>query len=773
MKYNFRTNSIWLSSSILLILSILKTHCQVLRKPYPNVFRDNVRGRQYPNEYYDRYSPNVRYHAWDSSSSVPIGFNSVYSDSRCLKNRAQQINDDSSVSVSLRVGDVVGTYVYLCDGPGVSEHDRPDNRLNQPPKIYKNITIFLGIPYALPPTPEDDRRFRPPQVQPHFASKRTVQYRSSCPQQPVYTGIKTGITDTDENCLYLNVFSPSVTSNEKYAVMVYIHGGDWDHGSANTFPAQMLAASQEVVVVTFNYRLGPLGFYGNGENSSAGNFGLLDQALAIEWVYDNIEAFKGDNERITLFGPGVGAASAGIHAFSLRLGKKIRRVIAQSGSAVADWAVTRSNYTVVHQSKEYASLYNCNFQSSYRTVTCLQGAPLNFFESTYFKPSVGWYPWTPVIDFCTRGVSRGILPDLPENLIKSPDRNFHDDFAYLTGVTKDEAVSMLLQDPDLKRNSLRVTKEKLERKIREFSSVFNYTLDIPALTKAIQFMYMPKEKDAENETLLRESYVNMMSDSYFKAPTDKMVKLLLQQNIRTYMYVLNNSLDGLHYVQGNPRNSSFWEDVVPHDTEYYLVTGAPFMDYKLYPSGLNLHEARWTEADRNLSMFLMTAWANFAKFGNPTPAKLFDSILWEPVDLKHMQYLLVNSTNYTSVMMSSYHQKESQFWNSYLPTLMKQDFFPTTYCQPLYEEWQNQKHIYEASLWGVLAAIALSIILCVLCTCLYCRAKSKHIVSTEDIPDAVSITPSSIDTLLHMKRMEAGNKYLAERLRGEQKHTSV
>ncbi|GIY83490.1 bile salt-activated lipase [Caerostris darwini] len=769
MKSIFKRDFTYLLSLLLLITSILKIDGQVLKNRYFDTVRQNVRGRQYPNEYYDRYSPYDRY---PNPSSIPTGFNSIYSDSRCLKNRAQQINDDGSVSVSLRVGDVVGTYVYLCDGPGVSEHDRPDNRLNQPPKVFKNITVFLGIPYALPPTPEDDRRFRPPQVQPHFASKRTVRYQSSCPQLSIYTGPKMGITHTDENCLYLNVFSPSVISNEKYAVMVYIHGGDWDHGSANIFPAQMLAASQEVVVVTFNYRLGPLGFYATGENSSAGNFGLLDQALAIEWVYDNIEAFRGDNERITLFGPGVGAASAGIHAFSHRLGKKIRRVIAQSGSAVADWAIIRSNYTVVHQSKEYASLYNCNFQSSYRTVTCLRGAPLNFFESTHFRPTVGWHPWSPVVDVCTRDGSRGILPDIPENMIKFHYENAHDDFAYLTGVTKDEAVSLLLNDPDLKKNSYRISKDKLEGKIREFSSIFNYTLDIPALKKAIQFMYMPKEKDSANETLLRESYINMLSDSYFKAPNDKMVKLLLQRDIRTYMYVLNNSLDGLKFVHGNPR--SFWEEMVPHDTEYYLVTGAPFMDPKLYPSSLSLEEAKWTEADRNLSLLFMTSWANFAKFGNPTPAKLFDSILWDPVDLKHMQYLSINTTNFTSRMMLSYHQKESQFWNSYLPTLMKQDLFPSTYCQPLYQEWENRKHTYEASLWGVLIVVLLGIIICILFTYLYCQAKNKHVVSTEDIPDTVSVTPSSIDTLLHMKRMEAGgNKYFDERLHAEQKHTTV
>ncbi|XP_035233489.1 neuroligin-2-like, partial [Stegodyphus dumicola] len=167
--------------------------------------------------------------------------------------------------------------------------------------------------------------------------------------------------------------------------MIYIHGGEWDHGSANIFPAHMLAASQEVVVVTFNYRLGALGFFATGESSAAGNYGLLDQAMAIQWVYDNIGSFNGDNEKITLFGTGVGAASAGIQALSSRLGKKIHRVIAQSGSAVADWAVNSNNYTVFNNSMEFASTLNCQSPSSWRTVECLRFATLNLIEASNYK----------------------------------------------------------------------------------------------------------------------------------------------------------------------------------------------------------------------------------------------------------------------------------------------------------------------------------------------------------------------------------------------------
>ncbi|XP_035225491.1 neuroligin-like protein glit-1 [Stegodyphus dumicola] len=357
-------------------------------------------------------------------------------------------------------------------------------------------------------------------------------------------------------------------------------------------------------------------------------------------------------------------------------------------------------------------------------------------------------------------------------MIKHHKDNLHADFSYMSGVTRDEAVSMLLNEVKLKGSKFNyeITKSAFQQKIQEYSAIFNYTLDVVALSKAIEFMYLPHEKDLGNQTLLRKGYINMLSDSYVKAPNDKMLKLLLKRKIRTYTYVLNSSLEGLQSIKDHEHN--IFGDVVPHDTEYYFITGAPFMDPKLYPDGLNLQEAQWTERDRNMSQFFMTVWANFAKFGNPTPAKVFD-ISWELTDSRNMQYLSINTTNFTTVMLSGYRQKESQFWNSYLPALMKLNSTPASYCQPLFQPWEDKKHHYLGALWGVLGAVGLFLILSVLCFYLYCRAKNKHVVSTEDIPDAVSMTPSSIDTLLNMKRVDPGNRYYPETTLSKQKHTQV
>lgn len=111
--------------------------------------------------------------------------------------------------------------------------------------------------------------------------------------------------------------------------MFYIHGGEFYKGSSNTFPGHVLAAYYDVVVVTINYRLGALGFLSTADQNSPGNYGILDQAMALEWVYDNIEYFNGDKNSITLFGPGAGAASAGLLMVAPRTRHMVSKVIAQ------------------------------------------------------------------------------------------------------------------------------------------------------------------------------------------------------------------------------------------------------------------------------------------------------------------------------------------------------------------------------------------------------------------------------------------------------------
>lgn len=145
------------------------------------------------------------------------------------------------------------------------------------------------------------------------------------------------------------------------------------------------------------------------------------------------------------------------------------------------------------------------------------------------------------------------------------------------------------------------------------------------------------------------------------------------------------------------------------------------MDPRFYPPAYKLELARWTEADRNMSQFFMEAWANFAKYGNPTPQALFNTILWKPVELGNLQYLPVNNTNYTSLMLRDYRQKESQFWNSYIIGLLDKEYVT---WPPIFSDVEVELRVYRAATWAILATLIILSFLVILCSCLYCRARA-------------------------------------------------
>lgn len=120
-----------------------------------------------------------------------------------------------------------------------------------------------------------------------------------------------------EDCLFLNIYTPNL--EKSLPVMVYIHGGGFNGGSGNSdlYSPEYLVRN-DVVVVTLNYRLGPIGFLSLPSIGIYGNCGLKDQQLALEWVSGNIKAFGGDNTNVTLFGESAGAASTHFHILNKR-----------------------------------------------------------------------------------------------------------------------------------------------------------------------------------------------------------------------------------------------------------------------------------------------------------------------------------------------------------------------------------------------------------------------------------------------------------------------
>ena len=203
------------------------------------------------------------------------------------------------------------------------------------------VVQFLGIPYAAPPV--GALRWRPPQ--PAAAWRKLLdasRMASSCPQVTTL-GTFSGANGMSEDCLYLNVYAPRSASAAKKPVIVWIHGGANIAGGAADYDGTWLAkggtGGSETVVVTFNYRLGVLGFLSTGAINAEGhpgNYGLLDQQALLRWVKQNIAAFGGDPDNVTIAGQSNGSLNVGAHLLSPQSAGLFHRAIMQSSPMFID-----------------------------------------------------------------------------------------------------------------------------------------------------------------------------------------------------------------------------------------------------------------------------------------------------------------------------------------------------------------------------------------------------------------------------------------------------
>jgi para-nitrobenzyl esterase len=201
------------------------------------------------------------------------------------------------------------------------------------------LYVFRGIPYAKPPVGK--RRWLPPkQVEPWNGIRPAMKFGAIAPQpkiESVLPGRERVDEPQDEDCLYLNVWTPGIDGLHR-PVMVWIHGGAFSMGSGSNpeCPGSTLPKRGNVVYVSMNYRLGPLGFLRlkeitGGKVPSTGNEGLLDQIAALQWVHDNIAAFGGDPDNVIIFGESAGAMSIGCLLAISKARGLFKKAILQSG----------------------------------------------------------------------------------------------------------------------------------------------------------------------------------------------------------------------------------------------------------------------------------------------------------------------------------------------------------------------------------------------------------------------------------------------------------
>jgi len=241
------------------------------------------------------------------------------------------------------------------------------------------VNVFLGIRYGQPPV--STLRWKPPQApNPGQGSIVAATVGHTCTQ---------GRATDSEDCLFLNVYTPSTaTASSRLPVFIWIHGGALVNGAGSDYDPSVLVADNDIIVVTINYRLGSLGFLAASVLAAtepnafqnvgdAGNYGLMDQQFAMAWVHDNIAAFGGDREAVTIGGESAGGLSVSTHLASTNTFRHLTGrdlfggAIIESGAYMYHDVPSLATYQTL--SNTFAQQDANAFCGGALTLACLQG----------------------------------------------------------------------------------------------------------------------------------------------------------------------------------------------------------------------------------------------------------------------------------------------------------------------------------------------------------------------------------------------------------------
>ncbi|MBO1330494.1 carboxylesterase/lipase family protein [Streptomyces sp. VRA16 Mangrove soil] len=430
-----------------------------------------------------------------------------------------------------------------------------------------DVDRFYGIPYAAPPV--GTGRWQPPA--PAAAWTGTRSATSSGPRC-LQNGSNTN-PGMSEDCLYLNVYTPAKRTDRPLPVMFWIHGGGFSSGSGDTQDGSLIARTNNVVVVTINYRLGVFGFLDlpGLSKQGAGNYGLLDQEAALRWTQRNIGAFGGDASRVT-----IGGLSAGGHSVCALMSSPSARglfsgAIIQSGGC--------PSYTVeqaVARGKKYATAAGCSATAP--DLACLRNKPASELQSAA-KDFIG-------------GILSGPLPtagtpELPVAPLEAVRTGRTANVPLLIGHTRDEIRSWA-------RPFANATKDQYEKAVRiEFGDEadavlahYPFSAYGDAYTGAYAFGALWGDSSA---------FYGLGGCQYLSLTAQ-----FSKRQPRTYYYEFNDP----HPPTGGSSSSGF-DAGASHGSEF------PY----LMPSSAT--SALLTPAQQQLSSEMVRYWGSFVKHGNP------------------------------------------------------------------------------------------------------------------------------------------------------------
>ncbi|XP_049862378.1 venom carboxylesterase-6-like [Schistocerca gregaria] len=502
--------------------------------------------------------------------------------------------------------------------------------------IYNtSYTAFLGIPYAEPPV--GDLRFEPPQVASGWEGVRdATQYGSDCVQE---TG------SGSEDCLYLNVYVPGVPQEGAgLPVLFYVHGGGFIKGSGSDqkFGPDFLV-SYGVILVTINYRLGPLGFLSTGDDVVPGNVGLKDQLLGLSWVQSNIERFGGDPQCVTLDGRSAGGVAVSLHLMSPQTAGLFSRLVDQSGTFVAGMSVVpdpryhafRLGSVLGYEAENSQQLVQ--FLRSVNATDLLVDTSLLMTDEQKLYYSYG--VWGPNIEPDIKGA---FIRESPIRILNAGTFN---KVPIMIGITSAETGVSILNNSDVVTNLN-----------ENFEAVVGPCLHLQTTAEQTQAALDLRNFYFGNGTISLddpEPLIHLSEDIDFFNPTDALVRRIVEvTDLPVYYYEFD--------YRGVNVPTNEWG--VEHEGEqgFLFLHNNGDLNYNLDP------QSEEDQVRRNM----LRLWTNFVKYGNPTPEA--DPVVWEPYDLSSRSYLLMQAS------FSLAHDRLGErmdFWNENVPL----EPYPGTY----------------------------------------------------------------------------------------------
>ncbi|XP_078662203.1 cholinesterase 1-like [Branchiostoma floridae x Branchiostoma belcheri] len=490
------------------------------------------------------------------------------------------------------------------------------------------VNAYLGIPYAK--TPVGELRFKPPVPPDPWQGV----YNATVLARDCYQELQDNEEDNrSEDCLYLNVWqSPSQPHDG--AVMVWIHGGGFIVGSATKWglAGQFLAATEHLLVVSMNYRLGALGFLALGTDDAPGNMGLLDQQLALQWVQDNIERFGGNPDRVTIFGTSAGAASVHFHLLSPSSSGLHQRAILQSGAAFSNWALTPRDVAMA-RARPLGSALGCRQPEVQDMVACLQSRSAEDIVNN--QPQA-------LLDF-------GFTPVVDGNFLLSEPSDMADErppptVDVMAGFTTNEGSFFIARETSLDFNP------STDSFINKTQYIKTIQALLPTLNEfgieAVAFEYTDW-RGLGNPAVYRDAAENMVGDYSIKCPVIEASLARTRVAGKVYMYQFN------HVISNLP--PSPWTGAM-HSSASSMVLGLP-----LNPS------ENFTQDEHRLSRKMMRFWTNFAMTGDPNDP---GTETWPPYNQTDQSYIVLDTQ---PVRVAQWPRtRPCAFWREYLWQLQEQ-----------------------------------------------------------------------------------------------------